>query len=242
MRLFNWLVATIAVCVLMVLAACTVKSPYSGRQVTREELSAEAQTARVEAQQEAEDAAADLERQQRQREAAFQNAVARLNSETQLQVQELASKYEQDRLATHEALAKIVRDRDAKLAQVETGERLALAELDRRENILGGVLDIGMGAVAGSPIGGMALGGLTVASVLGNIIQLVRGKKREDGAWDEATAAAEAAQRRENQAWDESQAAALQNKLVNTALELLMKKKDELTAAEAAAALSGRTA
>lgn len=173
-------IVLVALAALIVAPSCSswskVTSPYSGREVTADELAAEKQADDAQAREDA--AAAKLEAQTAERQAAlarekakaeFGRAVARIQAETNLQLDDLTATYEIAQAEADARTAALLDSFAARVASIEarttTKTAAASAALEqlaakqaRIETLLGGVEKIA---------GGFGPGGMLVSSVLG---------------------------------------------------------------------------
>jgi len=175
----------IAVVLSLVLAfsGCSVKSvsPFSGKEVTAEQLAAEAKVEEVKIAKEATNAKADAERKlaevqaaQRKAKSIFDRAVAKIQADAKAQVDVIAGEYEQSQIEADRITAQIVSDTSAKIAELDAiqvanaeAAKAALADIEAKQAKYETFLSVGQTLAAGlGPYGGIASGLLGLGGVL----------------------------------------------------------------------------
>ena len=173
------LVATIV----LFFGGCTATSisPFSGKEVTAEQLSAEVKVEELKAKREADEIKSEAERKladtnaaQKKAKAAFDRAVAKVQSEASAQIAVLAMELEQNQIDTERLTAGIVAEATAKIAELDarreaTAEsaRATLADIEAKQAKYETILSVGQTLAAGlGPIGGVASGVLGLGGIL----------------------------------------------------------------------------
>lgn len=175
----------IAVVLALVLAfsGCSVKSvsPFSGKEVTAEQLAAEAKVEEVKIAKEATNAKADAERKlaevqaaQRKAKSIFDRAVAKIQADAKAQVDVIAGEYEQSQIEADRITAQIVSDTSAKIAELDAiqvanaeAAKATLADIEAKQAKYETFLSVGQTLAAGlGPYGGIASGLIGLGGVL----------------------------------------------------------------------------
>jgi len=185
MKNTTYSVIGIAVVLALVLAfsGCSVKSvsPFSGKEVTAEQLAAEAKVEEVKIAKEATNAKADAERKlaevqaaQRKAKSIFDRAVAKIQADAKAQVDVIAGEYEQSQIEADRITAQIVSDTSAKIAELDAiqvanaeAAKAALADIEAKQAKYETFLSVGQTLAAGfGPYGGIASGLLGLGGIL----------------------------------------------------------------------------
>lgn len=175
----------IAVVLSLVLAfsGCSVKSvsPFSGKEVTAEQLAAEAKVEEVKIAKEATTAKAEADRKladvqaaQRKAKSIFDRAVAKIQDDAKAQINIIAGEYEQNTLEVDRITAQIVSDTTAKMAELDAqraanieAAKATLADIEAKQAKYETLLSVGQTLAAGlGPYGGIAAGALGLGGIL----------------------------------------------------------------------------
>jgi hypothetical protein len=170
-------------CIVLFFGGCSATSisPFSGKEVTAEQLSAEVKVEELKVKREADAIKSESERKladtnaaQKKAKAAFDRAVAKVQSEASAQVAVLASELEQAQIDTERVAAGIIAETTAKIADLDArreasaeSARIALADIEAKQAKYETFLSVGQTLAAGlGPYGGLASGLLGLGGIL----------------------------------------------------------------------------
>jgi hypothetical protein len=176
-------VAIVFVIVLTTFQGCTAKSisPFSGKEVTAEQLAAEAKVEEVRLAKEATTTKVEADRKlaevqaaQRKAKSIFDRAVAKIQDDAKSQINVIAGEYEQNTLEVDRLTAQIVSETTAKMAELDAqrasnieAAKATLAEIEAKQAKYETILSVGQTIAAGlGPYGGIAAGAIGLAGVL----------------------------------------------------------------------------
>lgn len=192
-------VVLIALAALVVAPSCTFRavSPFSGKEVTAEELSAEKEAADAEARADAADLKIEADTEAKRAEslrakarAAFDSAMRKVQAQASIQLEDLTAEYEAAQADADQAAATIAADLRRKAERITAQDaakdaqyRAALASISARQETVANLLTAGQ-----TIAGGFGPAGVGIASLLGLAGTVFGVKKARDAAATEQAA------------------------------------------------------
>ena len=175
--------AAAVLAIVLSFSGCSMKSvsPFSGKEVTADQLAAEAKVEEVKISKEAASAKAEAERKlaelqaaQRKAKSIFDRAVAKIQSDAKSQVDVIAGEYEQSQIEADRISAQILTETSAKMAALDAqreanieSAKATLADIEAKQAKYETFLSVGQTLAAGlGPYGGIASGLLGLGGVL----------------------------------------------------------------------------
>jgi len=159
----------------------TSVSPFSGKEVTADQLAAEAKVEEVKIAREAAAVKTSSERElsdiyaaQKKAKAAFDRAVSRIQADAKLQIEGLAAELEQNQVEVEATTSRIIASTSAKIAELDArreanaeSAKATLADIEAKQAKYETFLSVGQTLAAGlGPYGGLASGLLGLGGIL----------------------------------------------------------------------------